>query len=161
MRRRPGLRLLLALLLAALGGFHAEAATTGPSCSTSMGPQHLPLPSCAPSNKSVKDAKAIAWQKAPIVHWHPLEPWTLQVRGPAGSMQGRAALCRMRQASSRHRLRLRPTPKNRCAACSPPTSGTTSEQLRQTACLGELLCRAVQPASIKGCLLRLSCFLSI
>lgn len=115
MRRRPGLRLLLALLLAALGGFHAEAATTGPSCSTSMGPQHLPLPSCAPSNKTVKDAKAIAWQKAPIVHWHPLEPWTLQVRGLQAACKAvlRCAACAERR---RHHLRLRPTPKTRCAA---------------------------------------------
>ena len=53
--------------------------TSGPSCSLPSFPQSLPLPVCpSTSNATLEDAKAIAWQYAPVVYTHPLERYHLQ-----------------------------------------------------------------------------------
>lgn len=69
---------VLAALITGLA-LHVQAATTGPSCATSMAPQNLPLPNCPASNATLADARALAPAIAPVVHFHPLEPWHLQV----------------------------------------------------------------------------------
>ena len=51
----------------------------GSTCSLPSFPQSLPLPVCpSTSNATLEDAKAIAWQYAPVVYTHPLERYHLQ-----------------------------------------------------------------------------------
>lgn len=98
----PGVLLGLLLCSAFLPGAAAAAQlkTTSANCSVSMAPQGLALPNCPASNKTLARAREIAWKFAPIVHWHPLEPWTLQVRGntalPCAAPLGAVQLQRLR-----------------------------------------------------------------
>jgi hypothetical protein len=78
--------ILHALVALAFGVWQAQSVTSGDSCTTPMPPQHLPLPRCEPSNATLEDAKQLAWTVAPRVHFHPLEPWHLQVRQCRSSM---------------------------------------------------------------------------
>mmetsp|Transcript_4438 Transcript_4438/g.28282 ORF Transcript_4438/g.28282 Transcript_4438/m.28282 type:complete len:661 (-) Transcript_4438:2056-4038(-) len=56
--------------------------TSGPTCDVPMPPQNLPMPVCPPfaegaSVPTLEDAKQIAWEYAPVVHFHPLEKYFL------------------------------------------------------------------------------------
>ena len=83
--QRPVRAAALALLLPYIfmASPAAGATTTGPGCATNLPPQNLPLPSCPASNKTLEDAKAVAWQLAPTLRFHPLEPYYLEASGAA------------------------------------------------------------------------------
>lgn len=72
---------LLFLSTSVLGVPVHKITTSGPSCS-------VPSPSatpkdieCAPNTTAtLEDARALAWKYAPVLKFHPLEPYHLQVR---------------------------------------------------------------------------------
>lgn len=55
--------------------------TSGPSCSVQNPPPPLNDIVCAPNTTAtLADARALAWKFAPVLKFHPLEPYHLQVR---------------------------------------------------------------------------------
>lgn len=63
-------------------GKFTNTVTSGPTCDVPMPPQNLPMPVCpsfaeGASVPTLEDAKQIAWEYAPVVHFHPLEKYFL------------------------------------------------------------------------------------
>lgn len=59
----------------------AVTGTSGPSCSVPVSDLGAGLPACPPNaTATLADAQALAWKFAPVVHFHPLERYHLQVR---------------------------------------------------------------------------------
>lgn len=61
---------------------YKNTVTSGPTCDVPMPPQNLPMPVCPPFAEGARiptldDAKEIAWEYAPVVHFHPLEKYFL------------------------------------------------------------------------------------
>ncbi len=85
--RRHGCRIWALLLFLCTYSCHVlgvpvhEITTSGPSCSVPSPPASLGDIECAPNaTATLADARALAWKFAPVLKFHPLEPYHLQVR---------------------------------------------------------------------------------